>query len=181
MAIRSTIRIRKNYPAEHDDQCVRTLKNANISPVYRPFSLPWVSDLIPDLERRPVCRSEFPGWRGLGTYGEPATDQLRQTSKLLEAGVKLDLLHKSLFWGTDVFKQQRTVPSGYSGYAEAHILGFETELNYQPNPYFFATASYSYIQTKLDSPETFYTPAQPGTNVDGSGILCGMATESDFQ
>ena len=45
----------------------------------------------------------------------------------------------------------------------------------QPDPHFFATASYSYLHTTLDSPATFYNfPAQPGLNNDGAGT--GSAT-----
>ncbi len=153
------------------------LKNANFSPVYRP--VPWVSAYLTWNVAHYVDPNSQDG--GVGTYGEEAINQLRQNSKLLEAGVKLDLLHKSLFVGADVFKQERTIPAGYSGSTEAHILGFEAEMNYQPNANFFATASYSYIQTKLDSPETFYNfPAQPGINVDGSGILAAWQPNQTF-
>ena len=166
----------QGYPASATTNAY-LLKNANFSPVYKP--LPWVSTYLTANFAQYVDPNSQDG--GVGVYGEPATDQLRQNSRLLEAGVKLDLLHKSLFWGTDVFKQERTIPSGYNGTANAHILGIETELNYQPNAHFFATASYSYIQTKLDSPETFYNfPAQVGTNVDGSGILAVWQPNQTF-
>ena len=166
----------QGYPASATTNAY-LLKNGNISPVYKP--LPWISTYLTVNFAQYVYPNSQDG--GVGVYGEPASDQLRQNSKLLEAGVKLDLLHKSLFWGSDVFKQERTIPSGYNGYANAHILGFETELNYQPNPHFFATASYSYIQTKLDSPETFYNfPAQSGINVDGSGILAVWQPNQTF-
>ena len=55
----------------------------------------------------------------------------------------------------------------------AHIRGAEIELNYQPDPHFFATASYSYLHTTLDTPSTFYNfPALPGINNDGAGVSC---------
>jgi outer membrane receptor protein involved in Fe transport len=166
----------QGYPASATTNAY-LLKNGNFSPVYKP--LPWVSTYLTANFAQYVDPNSQDG--GVGVYGEPATDQLRQSSRLLEAGVKMDLLHKSLFWGTDVFKQERTIPSSYNGKANARILGFETELNYQPNAHFFATASYSYIQTKLDSPETFYNfPAQAGTNVDGSGILAVWQPNQTF-
>jgi hypothetical protein len=64
------------------------------------------------------------------------------------------------------------VPTGPGGlkHSLAHIRGAEIELNYQPDPHFFATASYSYLHTTLDTPASFYNyPAQPGINYDGAG------------
>lgn len=159
----------QQYPASMTTNAY-LLKNGNISPVYKP--LPWVSTYLTVNFAQYVNPNSQDG--GVGTYGQDAGSVLRQDTKLLEAGLKLDLLHKSLFWGADVFKQSRSIPTGPGGTVAdmAHILGFETELNYQPNPHFFATASYSYISTKLDQPAPFYNfPAQPGTNVDGSGVL----------
>jgi len=101
----------------------------------------------------------------------------------LEAGLKLDLMHKSLFWGADVFKQSRSIMTGPANTIadDAHILGFETEMNYQPNPALFATASYSYIKTTLDKPAGFYNfPASPGINVDGAGAMAVWAPGSNY-
>jgi len=54
--------------------------------------------------------------------------------------------------------------------SRAHIKGGEVELNFQPDPHFFATASYSYLHTTLDTPAGFWNfPAQLGTNIDGAG------------
>ena len=155
------------------------LKNGNVSPVYKP--MPWISTYFTANFAQYVDPNSQDG--GVGTYGQNPASVLRQDTKLLEAGVKLDLLHKSLFVGADVFKQSRSIPTGVGGTTpdEAHILGFETELNYQPNPQFFATASYSYIRTRLDQPANFYNfPAQPGTNVDGSGLLAVWMPGSNY-
>ncbi len=86
-------------------------------------------------------------------------------------GLKFDLLDKSLFISTAVFKQTRAISTGQGGseHSTAHIKGAELELNYQPDPHFFATASYSYLHTVLDTAPGFYNfPAQPGLNIDGS-------------
>jgi len=155
------------------------LKNANISPVYKP--LPWISTYLTSNFAQYVNPNSQDG--GVGTYGLDASSVLRQNTKLLEAGLKFDLLHKALFAGMDVFKQSRAVSTGPGGTqsTQAHILGFEAELNYQPNPNFFATASYSYISTKLDTPSSFYNfPAQPGVNVDGAGVLAVFEPNQSF-
>jgi outer membrane receptor protein involved in Fe transport len=92
---------------------------------------------------------------------------------LTEAGVKFDLLDKALFLSSAIFHQERTITTGVGGLGHtlAHIKGGEIELNYQPDPSFFATASYSYLHTTLDSPATFYNfPAVPGINYDGAGV-----------
>ena len=79
----------------------------------------------------------------IATWGEDPTWQLRQNTLLEEFGVKLDLLDKSLFLSSAIFKQERTITTGVGGLAHtlAHIKGAEIELNYQPDPHFFATAS----------------------------------------
>jgi outer membrane receptor protein involved in Fe transport len=103
---------------------------------------------------------------------EPTT-QLRQNTLLEEAGVKFDLLDKALFISSAIFKQERAVPIGQGGlgHSWAHIRGAEIELNYQPDPHFFATASYSYLHTVLDTPSSFWNfPAQPGVNYDGAAL-----------
>ncbi len=93
----------------------------------------------------------------VAALGEDPTAQLRQKTLLEEVGVKFDLLDKALFISSAVFKQERTVPTGLGGLAHslAHIKGGEIELNYQPDPHFFATASYSYLHTTLDTPAAF--------------------------
>jgi outer membrane receptor protein involved in Fe transport len=118
------------------------------------------------------------------TYGESGAVQLRQKSDLEEVGMKFDLLDKRLFISTALFKQTRAVPigEGGSGHSMAHIKGAEIELNYQPDPHFFATASYSFLHTMLDSASSFYNfPAQPGLNYDGSANLISWNTNQRFQ
>jgi outer membrane receptor protein involved in Fe transport len=155
------------------------LYNGNISVVYSPtshvstyltydaaeYSLPNVND------------------GAIATYGESGAAQLRQKSDLLEAGVKFDLLDKRLFISSAVFKQTRAVPVGQGGSAHsmAHIKGAEIEMNYQPDPHFFATASYSFLHTMLDSPQSFYNfPAQAGLNYDGSANLISWNSNQRF-
>jgi hypothetical protein len=109
----------------------------------------------------------------VGTWGEDPTAQLRQNTLLEEGGVKFDLFDKRLFISAAGFYQERTISTGSGGLTStpAHIKGAELELNYQPDPHFFATASYSYLHTVLDAPSAFYNfAAQPGINYDGAGI-----------
>ncbi len=101
-----------------------------------------------------------------------------------EAGLKFDLLDKSLFISSSVFKQTRAVSigEGGSGHSLAHIKGFELEANYQPDPSFFATASYSYLHTLLDTAAGFYNfPAQLGLNIDGAANDIVWNTNQKFQ
>jgi hypothetical protein len=109
----------------------------------------------------------------VATWGEDPVAQLRQNTLLEEGGVKFDLFDKRLFISVAGFYQERTITTGSGGLTDtlAHIHGAEFELNYQPNPRFFATASYSYLHTTLDAAAPFYNfPAQPGLNNDGAGI-----------
>jgi len=145
------------------------LYNGNISVVYNPSS--HVSTYLTYNKAQYTLPTANDG--AIATWGEDPTWQLRQNTLLEELGVKLDLLDKALFISSAIFKQERTITTGVGGLARtlAHIKGAEIELNYQPDPHFFATASYSYLHTTLDSASTFYNfPAQPGINNDGAGV-----------
>ena len=144
------------------------LYNGNISLVYSPTD--WVSGYVTFNKAQYVYATANDG--AVGAINVPVLGQLRQGTKLEEAGVKFDLLGKALFISIAGFSQEREVSTGPSVNQEslAHITGAEFELNYQPSPHFFATASYSYLHTRLDTPAGFYNfPAQPGFNIDGAG------------
>jgi outer membrane receptor protein involved in Fe transport len=161
------------------------LYNGNISVVYSPTS--HVSTYLTYNRAQYVLPTANDG--AVATWGEDPTDQLRQDTLLEEGGVKFDLFDKRLFISTAGFYQERTITTGVGGLARtlAHIKGGEIEANFQPNPHFFATASYSYLHTTTDSPSTFYNfPAQLGFNNDGAGVsttapLTGFAPNQTFQ
>ena len=144
------------------------LANGNVSPVFRPT--PWMSTYFTYNFAQYVLPTGNDG--AVGTFGVNPTTQLRQNTHLLEAGSKFDLLDKSLFLSAAVYEQTRSVSTGPgTDSSTAHIKGLELEANYQPGPRLFATASYSFMRTVLDTPAGFYNfPAQPGLNIDGSGI-----------
>lgn len=99
---------------------------------------------------------------------------MRGDSFLYEAGLKFNLLDDRLFAAIAVFDQKHAVPTGPGDTLSigADTRGVELEMNYQPNRNLFATASYSFIKSTLDSPPSFYDfPAQPGVNVDGGGVV----------
>lgn len=148
------------------------LYNGNISLVYSPTQE--ISAYLTYNKAQYVDANANDG--AVGTLGVDPTTQLRQNTLLEEAGVKFDLFNKALFISTAVFKQERAVPVGVGGlqHSLAHIHGAEIEANFQPSPRFFATASYSYLHTTLDTPSSFWNfPAQLGVNYDGaaSGIV----------
>ena len=148
------------------------LYNGNISLVYTPTS--HVSAYFTFNKAQYVLPTANDG--AIATWTVDPTTQLRQGTLLEEAGVKFDLFDKRLFISTALFKQNRAVPTGNGGeqHSLAHIRGAEVELNYQPDPHFFATASYSYLRTTLDTGSAFYNfPAAPGINYDGAGASIG--------
>jgi outer membrane receptor protein involved in Fe transport len=118
----------------------------------------------------------------VATWGEAPSSQLRLDTTLEEAGVKFDLFDRTLFISSAIFNQTRAQPIGVGlSNTVAHIKGAEIELNFQPNPYFFATGSYSYLHTMLDTQSNFYNfPAEPGLNVDGAGTLAVFQTGQRF-
>jgi outer membrane receptor protein involved in Fe transport len=156
------------------------LYNGNISLVYSPTE--WMSGYLTYNKTQYVYATANDG--AVGALNVPVTSQLRQGTKLEEAGVKFDLLGKALFISIAGFNQEREVSTGPSLLQEswAHITGAEFELNYQPDPHFFATASYSYLHTRLDTPAGFYNfPAQPGFNVDGAGNAVVFSPNQNFE
>jgi outer membrane receptor protein involved in Fe transport len=145
------------------------LYNGNVSVVYTPT--PHVSAYLTYNKAQYVLGNANDG--SIAVFGIDPTTQLRQNTLLEEAGLKFDLLDKALFISTAIFKQNRAIPAGPGGerHSLGHIKGAEIELNYQPNPHFFATASYSWLHTVLDTPQSFWNfPAQPGINIDGAGV-----------
>jgi outer membrane receptor protein involved in Fe transport len=145
------------------------LYNGNISVIYSPSS--HVSLYLTYNKAQYVQPTANDG--AVATWGEDPTAQLRQNTLLEEGGVKFDLFDKRLFISAAGFYQERSITTGAGGLTStlAHIKGAEFELNYQPDPHFFATASYSYLHTTTDAPSPFYNfPAQPGLNNDGAGI-----------
>jgi outer membrane receptor protein involved in Fe transport len=155
------------------------LRNGNISLVYSPTS--HISAYLTYNNAQYVDPNSNDG--AIGTFGVNPGSTLRQNTLLEEAGLKFDLLDKALFVSTAVFKQERAVPTGQGnlGHSLAHIRGAEIELNYQPGPHFFATASYSYLHTTLDTPASFWNyPAQPGLNYDGAGVLAVFKPNQTF-
>jgi outer membrane receptor protein involved in Fe transport len=155
------------------------LYNGNISVVYSPSD--HISAYLTYNKAQYVDAIANDG--AVGALGVDPATQLRQNTLLEEAGLKFDLLGKSLFISTAIFKQERTVPVGVGGLQRsvAHIKGAEIELNYQPDPHFFATASYSYLHTMLDSPSGFWNfPAQAGVNYDGAGLAAVYTPNQRF-
>ncbi len=155
------------------------LYNGNISVVYSPTE--HVSAYATYNKAQYILPNANDG--AVGTFGVDPVTQLRQNTLLEEAGMKFDLLDKRLFISTAIFKQERTVGVGIGDlfHSKAHIKGAEIELNYQPDPHFFATASYSYLHTTLDTPSDFYNfPAYAGQNYDGAGTAAVYAPNQTF-
>jgi outer membrane receptor protein involved in Fe transport len=155
------------------------LHNGNISVVYSPST--HISAYLTYNNAQYVDPTANDG--AVAVWGEAPTAQLRQDTTLEEAGMKFDMFDKSLFLSTAIFKQTRSVAIGEGGLGKdlAHITGAEIELNYQPDPHFFATASYSYLHTILDAPAGFYNfPAYAGTYVDGLGTAVVYQPNQSF-
>lgn len=158
-------------PADHSTG-VYGLGSANFSAVYKP--LPNITSYLTfDWTQSPPNPDGGEG--GINAYGiVPDSKLLRGNSFLYEGGLKFNLLDNRLFIGMAGFDQKHRVPTGPGDTLSvgANTYGVEFEANYQPTRNLYATASYSYIRSILDSPPSFYDfPAQPGLNIDGGGSL----------
>lgn len=162
-----------NLPAVHTTG-VYGLGNANFSAVYK-FKPNISGYLTFDWTQSPPNPDGGEG--GINAYGiVPDSKLMRGNSFLYEGGAKFNLLDNRLFVGVAAFDQKHQVPTGPGDTLsiDANTYGVELEANYQPTRNLFATASYSYIRSILNSPETFYDfPAQAGLNIDGGGSLLG--------
>ena len=162
-------------PADHSTGTYG-LGNANVSGVYK-FTPNLTGYLTFDWTQSPPNPNGGEG--GINLYGQvPDSVELRASSYLYEAGLKANLLDNRLFISSAVFDQKHVVPAGAGSTQSlsADTFGLELEANYQPTRNLFATASYSYVRTRLASPPVFYDfPAQPGLNVDGAPALLGAA------
>lgn len=157
------------------------LGQGNVSLVYRPRH--WISSYVTFDFTQSVNPNGGEG--GVNTFLQvPDHVLMRSDSYLYEAGLKLNLLRDRLFVGMAGFDQKRDIPTGAGGntFSRANIRGFEIEANYQPNRNLFATASYSYIRTTLNSAPGFYNyAAEPGLNVDGAGLFAKFAPGQKFE
>jgi TonB dependent receptor-like, beta-barrel/TonB-dependent Receptor Plug Domain len=164
---------------DHHNTAWYGLGNANFSPVWK-FA-PWGSAYLTYNYAQYVNSTTNDG--GVGTFGVADDSELQQTTRLYEGGLKFSLIENKLFLSTAAFSQARSIPTGPGGSTSsfAHIRGGEAELDYQPEPHFFLTASYSFIRTILETPAQFYNfPAQPGLNLDGSGVLAVWQPNQQF-
>jgi hypothetical protein len=155
------------------------LRNGNVSFVYQ--YAPWGSAYVTYNNAQYTNPTSNDG--GVGTFGVSDSSELRQETRLYEGGFKFNLLDKSLFASTAIFKQSRSIPVGLNGtkLSFANINGIEAEVNYQPKRSFFATASYSYIRTRLDTAASFYNyPAEAGANIDGAGNFAVFLPNQHF-
>lgn len=168
------------------------LRNGNISLVYSPTE--HVSAYLTYNNAQYALPTANDG--AIAAWNELPSEQLKQDTTLYEAGLKFDLLDKALFISSAVFAQTKAVPTGVgTTNATAHIQGAEIELNFQPNPHFFGTASYSYLHTTLQSlgcsiatanpaafaPCFYNFPAYAGTYVDGAGVAAVFQPNQSFQ
>ncbi len=169
-----------DIPQDHST-AVYALWNGNVSAVYKPQ--PWLTAYATFNYSQSINPDGGEG--GVNTYGQvPDSKLLRVPSYLYEGGLKFNLLDNKLFVGSAVFDQKREVATGPGGVAtaQADIRGIETELNYQPTRNLFATASYSYIRTILDTPAGFYNyPAEPGVFIDGAGLFAVFKPGQKFR
>lgn len=104
----------------------------------------------------------YPFMDNINTTNDPGAGtkfydyQFEQDNYLHEVGVKTELLNKTLFFGAAVFSQEQSwgVPdptkAGDLNSRDRYIKskGFEIEANYQPSKSLYATASYSFFDSK---------------------------------
>ena len=141
----------------------QVLPNFNISPTYKPF--PWVTTYFT------YNYSQSTNTGDGGSYSPTFTPaDFHQPSNLYEVGAKFSALKNTLYFTTTGYIQDRDNPSQGGASVKQNVKGLEFEADYQPNKHFYATASYSLLDSHTENPgfthEAFPLtsgPVQPGT------------------
>ncbi len=89
------------------------------------------------------------------------SNRLQQKSELVEFGVKAGFMDNKLFAGFAVFEQTRSNLQLDGSIVRFHTTGLEIEFNYQPNRNFYATLSYSHLDSRVNSPQFYVINTTP--------------------
>lgn len=134
------------------------LPNVNISPTYKPFS--WMTAYFT------YNYSESTNTGDGGAYSPTFTpSDFHQPSQLFEVGTKFSLIKDKLFFTTTGYVQNRVNPSIGGTSVKQNVKGLEFEADYQPDKHFYATASYSLLDSHTLDPG-FTHEAVPITTSD---------------
>ncbi len=144
----------------------QVLPNANISPTYKPF--PWLTTYFT------FNFSQSTNTGDGGDYSPTfSSHDFHQPSFLYEVGSKFSLLNNRLFLTATGYVQNRQNPSQGGTSVKIEAKGLEFDAAYQPNKHFYATASYSLLDSHTVDPGFVheYLPITFSTNVTPGTIL----------
>ena len=123
----------------------QVLPNANISPTYKPFS--WMTLYFT------YNLSQSTNTGDGGSYSPTFTAQdYHLESRLYELGSKFSILKDKLYFTFTGYQQERENPSIGGTAVKQDVKGLEFEAYYQPDKHFYATASYSVLDSETDNP-----------------------------
>ena len=121
------------------------LPNAKVSPTFKPY--PWLTTYFT------FNFSQSTNTGDGGDYSPTFTaHDFHQPSLLYEVGAKFSLLKNRLFFTTTGYVQNRENPSQGGTSVKVEVKGLEFDAAYQPNKHFYATASYSLLDSHTVDP-----------------------------
>ena len=144
----------------------QALPNFNISPTFKP--VPWLTTYFT------YNYSQSTNTGDGGDYSPTFTSHdFHQPSNLFEVGAKATALKNTLFFTTTGYVQNRENPSQGGTSVKIEVKGLEFELYYQPNKHFYATTSYSLLDSHTVDPGFTheYLPITTSDNVAPGTIL----------
>ncbi len=148
----------------YSDSTTQILPNFNVSPTFKPFE--WMT-LYATLNR-----GQVPGNTGQSGSYSPylmSSSDFHQNNTMYELGAKVSLLKDKLYATATVYKENRYDPASDGGAYRQRVNGAEFDLNYQPDKHFYATASYSWMESHDISPGFQYnTVPEDQANVGGT-------------
>jgi outer membrane receptor protein involved in Fe transport len=153
----------------------QVLPNVNISPTYKPFS--WMTAYFT------YNFSESTNTDDGGSYDPSFTAQdFHQQSRLYELGSKFSVLKDKLYFTATSYLQSRANPTIGGASVRQDVDGLEFEAYYQPNKHFYATASYSFLDSHSTNPGFVHElyPITTSSHVAPGTILLTDSTNFDL-
>jgi hypothetical protein len=149
----------------------QVLPNVNISPTYKPF--PWMTTYFT------YNLSQSTNTGDGGSYSPTFTPvDFHQQSRLYELGAKFSVLKDKLYFTFTGYQQERENPSIGGTSVDQDVKGLEFEAYYQPDKHFYATASYSVLDSETENPGFTheYIPIAAGTVKPGTVLITDVGS-----
>ena len=163
---------------QNTDSTTAAMPNFNISPTFHPTK--WLTTYFTYNYSQSTGVANGGGYVMDGvTPGTFSSSYFHRPSQLFEVGAKATLLKDKLFGGVALFDQSFERPTLGGQANHIHVKGLEVEFNYQPTKNFYATASYTLLNSVTKDPG-FITQSEPIDMLPRSASGAVITDAGDF-